>query len=182
MELKIHKNINRFNFQTDSTTTITLTDYEPNHLTYISKNENAGIAVFSEMYYEHGWNAYIDGKPQDHFKVNYVLRAMKVPAGEHKIEFKFEPQVVETGSKITLASSILLGLILLGGIGFSFWRSKKEEKATVELIKIVSDLWLDKQIELVLFRKPLRDKKMSEILSVFDYARDFVNKPIEELP
>ncbi|MGB1000180.1 MAG: glyceraldehyde-3-phosphate dehydrogenase [Flavobacteriales bacterium] len=58
-------------------------------------------------------------------------------------------------------------------------RRVKEEKATVELIKIVSDLWLDKQIELVLFRKPLRDKKMSEILSVFDYARDFVNKPIE---
>ncbi|MGB0868469.1 MAG: glyceraldehyde-3-phosphate dehydrogenase [Flavobacteriales bacterium] len=54
----------------------------------------------------------------------------------------------------------------------------KEEKATVELIKIVSDLWLDKQIELVLFRRQLRDSKMSEILSLFDYARDFVKKPI----
>lgn len=54
----------------------------------------------------------------------------------------------------------------------------KEEKATVELIKIVSDLWLDKQIELVLFRRQLRDSKTSEILSLFDYARDFVKKPI----
>lgn len=125
------KNINRFNFQTDSTTTITLTDYEPNHLTYHSKNDNAGIAVFSEMYYGHGWNAYVNGKLQDHFKVNYVLRAMKLSAGEHKIEFKFEPVVVVQGSKITLASSILLGLILLGGIGFSFWKSRKKEKVEV---------------------------------------------------
>lgn len=125
---EIFKNINRFNFQTDSTTTITLIDYEPNHLTYTSKNENAGVAVFSEMYYGNGWNAYVDGKLQDHFRVNYLLRAMKLPAGEHKVEFKFEPKVVETGSKITLASSIVLGLIFLGGIGFSFWRSKKNEK------------------------------------------------------
>ncbi len=80
------------------------------------------------MYYGHGWNAYLDGALQDHFRVNYVLRAMKLPAGEHKVEFKFEPEVVEIGSKITLASSILLGLILFGGIGFSFWQSKKEEK------------------------------------------------------
>lgn len=125
------KNINRFNFQTDSSTTITLKNYEPNHLTYNSKNDNAGIAVFSEMYYGHGWNAYVNGKLQDHFKVNYVLRAMKLSAGENKIEFKFEPVVVEQGSKITLASSILLGLILLGGIGFSFWKSRKKEKVEV---------------------------------------------------
>ncbi len=122
------KTINRFNFQTDSTTTIILTDYKPNHLSYSSKNSNAGIAVFSEMYYGHGWNAYLDGELQDHFRVNYVLRAMKLPAGEHKVEFKFEPEVVEIGSKITLASSFLLGSILFGGIGFSFWQSKKEEK------------------------------------------------------
>ena len=60
-----------------------------------------------------------------------MLRALKVPEGSHTIEFKFEPKVVETGSKITLASSILLGLIILGGIGFSFKQSKKEEKLEV---------------------------------------------------
>jgi hypothetical protein len=114
-------------FHVDSTSTIQLTDYEPNHLTYTSKNNNPGVAVFSEMYYPHGWNAYIDGKPMDHFRVDYTLRALEVPAGEHTIEFKFEPEVVETGSKITLASSIVFGLILLGGIGFTFYRSRKGE-------------------------------------------------------
>jgi len=121
-------NINRFAFRTDSTASITLTDYQPNHLIYESNNSVAGVAVFSEMYYANGWNAYIDGKATDHFKVNYVLRALKIPEGKHKIEFKFEPEVVRTGSKITLTSSILLGLVVLGGIAFSFWKSKREEK------------------------------------------------------
>lgn len=121
-------NINRTTFQTDSTTTITLTDYKPNHLTYRSENQNAGVAVFSEMYYANGWNAYINGKPSDHFKVNYVLRALKVPEGQHTIEFKFEPTIVEEGSKIALASSVLLGLVVLGGIGFSFWRSRRKDE------------------------------------------------------
>jgi hypothetical protein len=125
------KNINRFDFRVDSLASIKLTSYEPNHLTYVTNNENAGIAVFSEMYYPEGWNAYLNGNLQDHFRVNYVLRAMRVPAGTHKIQFKFEPKVVEEGSKITLASSILLGFIVLGGIGFSFWRSRSNEKTVV---------------------------------------------------
>ena len=118
--------ITRTNFKRDSTALIELTEYKPNHLKYRTKNQNSGLAVFSEMYYAHGWNAFIDGKPVEHFKVNYVLRALEVPQGRHDIEFKFEPEVVETGSKITLASSILLGLITLGGIGFSFWRTRKK--------------------------------------------------------
>ncbi|MFX0558014.1 YfhO family protein [Maribacter sp. CXY002] len=121
-------NINRFDYQLDSIASIELIDYKPNHLKYTSENPNAGIAVFSEMYYAKGWNAYIDGKLTDHFKVNYVLRALKIPEGKHDIEFKFEPEVVERGSKITLASTLLLGLILLGGIVFSFMKAKKEEK------------------------------------------------------
>ncbi|TDS13514.1 membrane protein YfhO [Maribacter caenipelagi] len=121
--------ISPFTYQVDSTASIALIDYEPNHLTYTSKNSNEGVAVFSEMYYENGWNAYIDGKESNYFKVDYVLRALKIPSGEHKIEFKFKPEVVVTGSKITLASTILLGLVIVGGFGFSFWRSKKEEEA-----------------------------------------------------
>ncbi|MGF1560224.1 MAG: YfhO family protein [Flavobacteriaceae bacterium] len=124
-------NIDRFNFQVDSIASISLTEYRPNHLIYQSKNENDGIAVFSEMYYANGWNAYINGNLTEHFRVNYVLRALNVPAGEHLIEFKFEPEVVKMGSKITLASSILLALVVLGGVGFSFWRSRKEEKLQV---------------------------------------------------
>ncbi len=122
-------NINRFAFRVDSTSSVVLTNYKPNHLTYQSNNSFSGIAVFSEMYYAHGWNAYIDGKLTDHFRVNYVLRALRVPEGKHTIEFKFEPEVVKLGSKITLASSILLALIVVGAIGFSFWKSKKKEKS-----------------------------------------------------
>ncbi|MEH6770875.1 YfhO family protein [Maribacter arcticus] len=122
------KDITQLQYQVDSTASISLIDYEPNHLTYASKNSNEGVAVFSEMYYKNGWNAYIDGIERDYFKVDYVLRALTIPSGAHKIEFKFEPEVVVQGSKITLASTILLGLVIVGGLGFSFWKSKKEEE------------------------------------------------------
>lgn len=118
----------RFDFDKDSTASVVLTEYTPNHLKYQSKNSNEGIIVFSEMYYPNGWNAYVDGTLTSHFKVNYVLRALQVSEGEHTIEFKFEPKVVETGSRITLASSIVIGLLVLGVIGYSFWQSRKNEE------------------------------------------------------
>ena len=121
-------NLQQFEYQVDSTASISLIDYEPNHLSYESNNGNDGFAVFSEMYYKNGWNAFLDGMPVEHFKVNYVLRGLQVPSGKHKIEFKFEPKVVVQGSKITLASTILLGLFIIGGLGFSFWKFKKEEE------------------------------------------------------
>ena len=96
-------------YQLDSTASIQLKEFKPNYLKYESNNRNEGIAVFSEIYYSQGWNAYIDGKLIPHFRVNYVLRAMEIPKGNHTIEFKFEPQVVETGSKVALASSVVLG-------------------------------------------------------------------------
>ena len=123
------KDIAQLEFQIDSTASISLIDYEPNHLTYESKNSNEGVAVFSEMYYKKGWNAYIDGKESEYFKVDYVLRALTIPSGEHKIEFKFEPDVVVQGSKITLASTILLGFVIVGGIGFTFWKPRRKETA-----------------------------------------------------
>ena len=123
--------INRFDFKVDSTATIELSEYIPNHLTYYSNNTNTGIAVFSEMYYKHGWNAYIDGTLKEHFKVNYALRALRIPEGSHKIEFKFEPEVVKTGSQISLVSIVILGLMILAGIGYSFRRVKKEETEEV---------------------------------------------------
>jgi hypothetical protein len=81
----------RLSHLVDSTATIKIDSYEPNHLVYSSNNAYDGVAVFSEMYYADGWNAYIDGKPTNHFQADYVLRAMRVPAGKHKIEFKLEP-------------------------------------------------------------------------------------------
>lgn len=110
-------------FIKDSSATIILDSYKPNHLKYSSNNANEGLAVFSEMYYGKGWNAYIDGKKSDHIRVDYVLRGLHIPVGKHTVEFKFEPQVVKTGSTITLISSIGMLLLLIGGIYFNY---KKE--------------------------------------------------------
>ncbi len=102
----------------DTTGTIKVVEYKPNYIKYQSDNGKDGLAVFSEMYYKNGWNAYVDGQLTDHFPVNYVLRAMEVPGGKHTIEFKFEPQVVKTGGTIALVSSIGMLLLLIGGIYF----------------------------------------------------------------
>jgi len=106
------------NFSKDSTATIQLVSYKPNHLKYTSNNTGNGLAVFSEMYYEKGWKATIDGKETGIFRTDYVLRGLQIPAGRHVIEFKFEPQVIQTGSTITLISSLGMLLLLIGGIYF----------------------------------------------------------------
>ncbi len=109
----------------DSLATIVLTDYKPNALTYKSSASKEQLAVFSEIYYDKGWNAYIDGKLSPYFRADYVLRAMIVPAGNHVIEFKFEPRVYKVGEKISYASSIILVLLALGTAGFMIQRNRK---------------------------------------------------------
>jgi hypothetical protein len=90
----------------DSSDFLKLENYAPNNLLYSFRTKNSGLAVFSEIYYPKGWNAYVDGKLTPHFQVDYVLRGMILPAGEHKVEFKFEPVVYRIGEKISLVSSI----------------------------------------------------------------------------
>ncbi|WP_179020292.1 YfhO family protein [Winogradskyella forsetii] len=107
-------------YQVDSTASIQLKEYQPNYLKYETNNSNKGLAVFSEIYYAKGWNAYINGELTPNFRVNYVLRALEIPKGNHTVEFKFEPKVVETGSKVALASSVVLGLLVLLGLYFTF--------------------------------------------------------------
>jgi len=109
----------RTNF--DSSASIKLENYLANHLTYQTQTSTEQFAVFSEIYYDKGWNAYLDGRKVPHIRVNYVLRGMRVPAGNHKIEFKFEPEVYQTGEKIALAGSIILLLLF----GFSLLRELK---------------------------------------------------------
>ena len=97
----------------DSTDCITLEKYAPNALTYKCKTKNKGLAVFSEIYYPKGWNAYVDGIVTPHFRADFVLRSMIVPAGEHQIVFRFEPKVFILGEMISKVSSIILIFFVL---------------------------------------------------------------------
>jgi len=120
---KLSKN-SGFIFEKDSTATIILLKYDVTELTYQSKSAKEQFAVFSEIYYKNGWNAYVDGKLTPHFRVNYVLRGMKIPAGDHKIEFKFEPKVIQQGGLISMFSYVILILVSLGW----FLYDKKKKK------------------------------------------------------
>ncbi|MFO7828597.1 MAG: YfhO family protein, partial [Bacteroidales bacterium] len=104
-------------FTKDTGSFIELTSYKPNHLIYNTRCTGEKLAVFSEIYYPKGWNVFIDDKPADHFRVNYVLRAMIIPEGNHEIEFKFEPKSYYAGNKISLASSIILLLLFVTIMG-----------------------------------------------------------------
>lgn len=112
-----------FEYPKDSTAQISLISYQANELVYKSSTLENQFAVFSEIYYEDGWNAYIDDQLTPHFNVNYVLRALEVPKGEHTIVFKFEPSVIEIGSKVTLISYVLFLLIP----GFYLLKKKKSK-------------------------------------------------------
>lgn len=105
-------------FAVDSSSEIVLKSYTPNHLVYSSKSSKKGVAVFSEIFYDKGWNAYIDGKVVPHFRTNYVLRGLEIPEGEHTIDFKFEPHMYTVGNTISLIGSLLLILALVGIVYF----------------------------------------------------------------
>lgn len=111
-------------FVRDSLANISLLSYQPNRLKYKSSNSNDGFAVFSEMYYEDGWKAKIDGKEAPIVRVNFALRGLNIPKGNHTIEFSFEPQVVKTGSTIALISSILILLLIALVVYFEAKRVK----------------------------------------------------------
>ena len=116
-------------FVKDSLATVTVQDHRPDVITYETNSTNRGFVVFSEMHYPHGWISTIDGKEVPHYRVNYALRGMEVPTGKHEIVFKFDPEVVKTGSTIALASNMLLGLLVLGGVVWLFRRPKQKEEA-----------------------------------------------------
>lgn len=103
---------------------IKLTSYKANHLVYESESNAKQFAVFSEIYYPRGWNAYVDGALMPHTAVDYVLRGMVIPAGKHKVEFKFEPQTYKTGNSLAMVGSVLV----LVTIGFSAYMEMKKKK------------------------------------------------------
>ncbi|MFV0366748.1 MAG: YfhO family protein [Mangrovibacterium sp.] len=107
------------------TSDIALTSYAPNHLQYTADvHGGTSLAVFSEIYYPAGWNAYIDGNIVDHLRANYVLRALPIPEGKHQIEFKFEPQSYAVGNRISFICSLL---IIMGVLAAIYISAKKKE-------------------------------------------------------
>jgi hypothetical protein len=108
----------------DPTAFIKMEKYHPDHIEYSYSAPRDVIAVFSEIYYDKGWNMYVDGKEKPYFRADYVLRAAQLEAGNHKVEFKFEPKSYYTGEKISLAGSILL----IAFLGFGIYTENKKKK------------------------------------------------------
>lgn len=105
-------------FMKDSISSIDLVKNDVTELIYETNTTGNRFAVFSEIFYEDGWNAYIDGNKMPYYRVNYVLRGMEVPKGKHEIAFKYEPTVIKVGNIITLFSYGLLLFIPIGWFAF----------------------------------------------------------------
>ncbi len=96
--------------------TIVMTSYAPNRLKYRAKSRKGGVAVFSEIYFPWGWTATVDGKPAEIGRADYVLRALRLPAGEHEVEFVFDPKSLSTTNTISVICVILIYLLVAGAV------------------------------------------------------------------
>jgi len=108
----------------DTTAKIELTNYAPNHLVYKFNSLTDQVAVFSEIYYDKGWKATINGKDAPYTRADYLLRAMPLKAGNYEIDFRFDPQSYRTGNMLALICSIVL-LVGIALLGFLYWKKKK---------------------------------------------------------
>jgi uncharacterized membrane protein YfhO len=120
--------------QYDSNATITLVKNLNDYIKYQSKAATSQFAVFSEIYYPHGWKAFIDGTEAPIAKVDYALRGLSVPAGTHTIEFRFEPRSKAIGDLLSLVVGSISWLLIIGGI-FIEWRNyrKKDQSKQVSV-------------------------------------------------
>ena len=105
---------------------VELTSYEANRLAYKVKSKQGGVVIFSEIYYP-GWTCTIDGQPSEIARANYVLRAIKVPAGEHEVIMTFDPQTVHITEAIAYSALAVLALMLIGLLGISIYRKKQQK-------------------------------------------------------
>ncbi|MEO6613247.1 MAG: YfhO family protein [Chitinophagaceae bacterium] len=110
--------------QGDSTSSIRLTSFDADVMEYEANCNGPQFAVFSEIYYPVGWNAYVDGKKTNYCQANYILRGLSLPAGKHAIKFVFEPPSVKKGVSIMFIASIFILLVLVGGL-FMAWRESR---------------------------------------------------------
>jgi len=106
--------------------TIIETTYAPNHLTYKSHSQNGGVAVFSEVFFPWGWKVTVDDKPVQMGRVNYVLRALQLPAGDHTIDFKFDPDEVNTTQILATVAVVVIFLLLLLALNVAVFGKKKQ--------------------------------------------------------
>jgi uncharacterized membrane protein YfhO len=113
VDRKFESYLNSHPFQPADDSKISLTSYSPNKLTYDYNATADHLAVFSDIYYDKGWKAILDGKDVPHIRVDYILRGMVLPAGNHSLEFRFEPTSYYTGQKISLIASSLIILLVL---------------------------------------------------------------------
>ena len=112
----------------DSSASIKITERQNDKITYASNAATPQFAVFSEIYYDRGWDAYIDGKKTNYVKVDYLLRGIELPAGKHTVEFRFEPKSYYTGNTITFWCAILIYLTLIATIILSFKKNKASQQ------------------------------------------------------
>ncbi|MCB9170935.1 MAG: hypothetical protein H6594_11345 [Flavobacteriales bacterium] len=110
----------------DPSASVELKNYKTDEMTYTVRSSNGGVVVFSEIWYGPDWQATIDGRPADHVRADYVLRAMHVPAGEHEVVFRIASTPYRVGSKVMLAGSALLILLVLGVLVMEFRRPREE--------------------------------------------------------
>lgn len=109
----------------DSLANLKVKSYQSNKIVYSSSNNNDGLAVFSEIFYPKGWKASIDGKQVKIHEVDYTLRALEIPKGNHQIVFEFIPQVVKTGSRIALISFTGMMLVTMASLGYFFYKNTR---------------------------------------------------------
>lgn len=114
--------------------TIYETSYAPNHLTYKSHSAAGGLAVFSEVYFPWGWKVSVDGKPVDMGRVNYVLRALQLPAGDHEIDFKFDPDEVNKTQSMAKVAVIAIYLLLLLALNYALFGDKLRKREKNETV------------------------------------------------
>lgn len=127
-DVKFKDFVKDFHSSHDTAAKIQLTEYAPDYVEYDYKASAPGMVVFSEIYYPYGWNAYVDDKPADHFRANYTLRAMNVPAGNHHIRFEFRPATVEKWGKVSVACMYVIYLSILGAAGWGIYRAVRNKK------------------------------------------------------
>jgi hypothetical protein len=111
----------------DPTASIKVVSHAPDKIVYESNSGSEKVAIFPEIYYPAGWKVTIDGKESEFFCADYVLRGIKVPAGKHNIVFEFHPDKYYTGEKIAMVGSILVFLLLIGGIYMQIRTNKKQQ-------------------------------------------------------